>query len=117
MQDNTLAKRDSLKSILVVVITVLVIGSGLFILGKQLEISFMRSVGHTIIISGGLWMICRGYVKLLWRRYPWEQFPVKHIILEVIGISALTLAFAYTLYTVELRLNLMSLPETLWPDR
>jgi len=114
MKDDTLAKRDSLKSILIVVITVLVTGSGLLFLGKHLEISFMRSVGHTVIISGGLWMICRSYVKFLWRGYPWERYPVNHIILEVVGITTLTLVYSFTLYTVELRFNLMSPPEILW---
>ena len=84
MRHDPFATKSSVKSILTVVIIVLVTGSGLFLLGKYLEISFLKSVGHTVIISGGLWMICRGYVQFLWRRYPWEQFPVKHILLEVV---------------------------------
>jgi len=97
-----------------VVIIVLVTGSGVHLLGMHLEISFLNSVGHTIIISGGLWMICRSYVQFLWRRYPWERFPVKHIILEVVGISSLTMAFGFSLYTVEIRLKLMEPAEQLW---
>jgi len=114
MRHDPFATKSSIKSILTVVIIVLVTGSGLFLLGKYLEISFLKSVGHTVIISGGLWMICRGYVQFLWRHYPWEQFPAKHILLEVVGIFALTMVFGFTLYTIELRLNLMSPPEILW---
>ncbi len=99
MQDNTSTKGDSLKTNLILVITVLVTGSALLLLGKYLEIGFILSVGHTIIISGGLWMICRSYVKFLWSRYPWERYPVKHIIFEVVGIFTLTMAFGATLFT------------------
>ena len=101
-------------SVLIRIIIILVTGSGLLFLGKHLEIEFISSIGHVIIISGGLWMICQGYVTYLWRRYPWEQFPVKHIILEVVGISALTIAFGFLLHTVELKLNIFPPTELLW---
>ncbi len=114
MRHDPFAKKSSLKSILIVVIIVLVTGSGLFLLGKYLEISFINSIGHTVIITGGLWMICRSYVQFLWKRYPWEQSPVKHIVLEVVGISALTMAFGAILYIVERRLRLMEPTELLW---
>jgi len=114
MQNNIQTKGDSFKTILIVIIMVLVIGSVLFLLGKQLEISFLKSIGHTVIISGGLWMICRGYVKFLWRRYPWERFPMKHITLEVVGIFLLTMVFGFSLYTVEIQLKLKEPAEQLW---
>ncbi len=114
MRNDPFATKSSLKGILMVIIIALIIGSGFFLLGKHLEIDFISSIGHTIIITSGLWMICRSYVQFLWRRYPWEQFPAKHVILEVVGISALTMAFGATLYTVERALKLMEPTELLW---
>ncbi|MCK5137142.1 MAG: histidine kinase [Bacteroidales bacterium] len=114
MRHDPFAKKDPLKSILIVVISVLVTGSVLYSLGKHLEIDFISSIGHTIIISGCLWMMCRSYVQFLWRRYPWEQFPVKHIVLEVVGITTFTMIFGFTLYTIELRLNIFLPDELLW---
>jgi len=97
-----------------VIIPVLMTGSGLFLLGIHLDISFINSIGHTVIISGSLWMICRSYVQFLWRRYPWEQFPLKHILLEVVGIFVLTMAFSTILYAVERRFKLMEPADQLW---
>jgi len=108
MHTVTFTKKDRLKSILILTITILVVGSGLILLGKNLKIDIIRSIGHTIIISGGLWLICRTYVKFLWRRYPWEENPVIHIILEVVGLTIITMAFGYTLYIVEIKLGLFS---------
>jgi len=114
MQNNTLTKGDSPGRILLVIIPVLVTGSGLYLLGNHLEISFIKSIGHTVIITGFLWMTCRSYVKFLWRRYPWETYPLLHIVLEVVGITTFTMIFGFTLNSIELRLNIFPPNELLW---
>jgi len=106
MKHRTFTKKDSLKIILILVIAIFLAGSGLIIAGYRLDKSFLMSVGHTIIISGGLWLICRTYVKFLWRKFPWEESPLIHIVYEVIGIGILTLAFGFVLYRIELALGL-----------
>ena len=106
MQKDSLAKKDPWKSILIVLIVV--VGPGLILIGKNSGINFILSLGHTIIISGGLWLICRTYVKYLWGKFPWEESPYLHLILEVVGITVLTLGFGSILYFIEIKLGIFS---------
>jgi hypothetical protein len=107
MKHRTFTKKDSWKNILILILAILVTGSGLIGIGIRLESGFLMSAGHTVIISGGLWLICRSYVKFLWRKFPWEENPRVHIIYEVVGIGALTMAFGFLLYRIELALGLI----------
>lgn len=113
MFEEFTTKQDSLKSILTSVILILVAGSGFFLLGKQFEISILFSLGHIIIISGGLWMFCRIYVQFLWLRYPWDEYTVIHIVFEVIGIGVFTMLYGFLLYKTELWLGLTEPAENL----
>jgi hypothetical protein len=88
-------------------------GLGFILAGLRKESGFLMSVGHSIIISGGLWLICRTYVKFLWRKFPWEESPRIHIIYEVVGIGALTMAYGFLLYRTEIALGLASPSENL----
>lgn len=113
IQDGTYNKKDSPRKILILILAILASGSGLIALGLKLEIDPVLSVGHTILIGGGLWLICRTYVKFLWRKFPWEKNPRIHIIFEVIGIGALTMAYGFFLYRTELALKLTTPSEQL----
>ena len=105
-QEDSYTARDHLKLILLVMIPALLIGSGLLVLGREQENPVFYTIGHSTIISGGLWMFCHAYVHFLWKSYPWDTFPVMHIVLEVAGIALFTLAYGLTLYRIELLLNL-----------
>jgi two-component system, LytTR family, sensor kinase len=50
------------------------------------------SILHTV----GLWMGCYFTVSLLWKWFPWEINPLKHLILEVLLIGLYTNLFVYT---------------------
>jgi len=63
---------------------------------------------HTVVITSGIWIGCMTIVRFLWRRYPWEKYPAKHIVIEVLLILAYTLAFSYGLYSIELKFGLIS---------
>lgn len=106
-------RNDSWRILLILILAILAAGSGLIFLGIRLDYGFIQSAGHTIIISGGLWLICRSYVKFLWRKFPWEEKPLIHIIYEVVGIGALTMAFGFTLYQTERLLGLIPPAEAL----
>ena len=102
---DNLAKKDPLGILLMLVAIILVTGSAGLYFGSRFDILPLRTLGHVIIITGGLWMICRTYVLFLWRKYPWEEYPVLHIILEVVGIAIFTSLYAFALYRVEVWLG------------
>ncbi len=107
MPADTSVIRNPLKVILIAVILVLVTGSGLLYLANTLDLTLLYSVGHSIIMGGGIWIICRYYVVYLWRKFPWETRPVVHIIYEVIGLAIIANLYGLTLYRIEIRLNVI----------
>ncbi len=114
MQVQLLTKKDPIHVLLILIVVFLTLGSGIIWLGERLDIRFLFSAGHTIIITGGLWLICRTYVKFLWRKYPWESYPQIHIILEVTGIGVLTTIYGSLLYLVEIRIGVFDPVEGIW---
>lgn len=50
-----------------------------------------QSIGFSIVFEGVIqtfviWAGCYGIVRYLWLKYPWEQFPRKHLISEIVAI-------------------------------
>jgi DNA-binding LytR/AlgR family response regulator len=35
---------------------------------------------HSVIITSGLWLGCNTIVIFLWKQFPWEFYPIKHVI-------------------------------------
>lgn len=56
---------------------------------------------HGIVMTAGIWTGCIVIVSWLWRRFPWEESPVIHLLLEILLISVYTLAFGGGLYLME----------------
>jgi sensor histidine kinase YesM len=90
------------------VILVGVFISGLFILGQGMGSAreSLLGLGHGLIITAGIWIGCMTIVGWLWKKFPWEFHPVKHLILEIILITAWTLVYSCSLYLVELRIGI-----------
>ncbi|MBN2611728.1 MAG: histidine kinase [Bacteroidales bacterium] len=65
----------------------------------------IMSILHGILMTAGLWIGCMGIVSLLWKKYPWEHHPLKHLVFEVTAIIAYTLLFSGTVYYIELKLG------------
>lgn len=101
------AKRDSLKTILLVIIPVLAAGSGLFWVYGRTGLQWTRYLGHVILISGIIWMFCRSYVQFLWRKFPWDTHPFIHVVLEVLGIGLFPFFYGLGLYRLELKLGIL----------
>jgi LytS/YehU family sensor histidine kinase len=55
-------------------------------------------------MTTGLWLGCMSIVSWLWKKYPWEQSPWKHLILETVLILIYTVVFSGTIYLIEVRL-------------
>lgn len=45
-------------------------------------INILMSLG----ITASIWFGCRYIILLLWKKYPWEEKPMKHIVIEVIAL-------------------------------
>lgn len=54
-------------------------------------------------------MGCMGLVMFLWKKFPWEQEPIKHLVIEFILITAYTLVFSSAMYYIEK--NYWKMPE------
>lgn len=106
--------KNTLKESLLPIAIILASGIGLLFIAVRFNISFMANIGHTILIAGGLYIICRFFIQFLWERYPWEYYPVTHIILEVVGLFVMTIAYGYLLYFVESKLGLFDDTFNLW---
>ena len=66
----------------------------------------LRYILHAISMTVGLWVGCMIIVQYLWDKYPWQFYPVKHLILEIIYILLYTNAFSLALYWIELKLKI-----------
>jgi len=56
---------------------------------------------HSILVTAGIWMGCYAIVTFLWRKYPWERHPVKHIVIEVFAILGWIIVFGYSIHSIE----------------
>jgi two-component system LytT family sensor kinase len=63
-------------------------------------------VFHGIIMTSGLWLGCMAIVLYLWKKYPWEHHPAKHLIIEIPAIVAYTIVFSFAVYFVEAKFGL-----------
>jgi sensor histidine kinase YesM len=60
-----------------------------------------KMVLHSILMTAGLWLGCMIIVTYLWKKYPWETFPLKHLLLEIVLILSYTVLFSTLLYLPE----------------
>lgn len=77
--------------------------SGIYLLADQPDSSqeTIIRILHGFIMTAGLWIGCILIVSWLWRKYPWQEAPVKHLIFEIILIFFYTIAFSTSLYLLE----------------
>lgn len=68
---------------------------------------------HGLLMTAGLWLGCMSIVSWLWHKYPWEQSPRTHLILEVFLILSYIVIFSGTIYLLELKFMNFQKPESL----
>ncbi|HBH47688.1 MAG TPA: hypothetical protein DDX98_03570, partial [Bacteroidales bacterium] len=61
----------------------------------------VRDFIHSIVITSGLWVGVLSIVKFLWKKFPWEKHPLKHLIIEIILVVTYTNVFAFGLYKIQ----------------
>lgn len=84
-----------------ILLGVIVAGAVIMFTGYKANNIALLSLGHTAIMTGGIWLYSLNFVKFLWRKYPWEKQPAIHIILEVVGIGLFTVAFTFLVFEIE----------------
>ena len=99
---------------LIPAVAVLITGIFCFEIGTGRSIDYLLQLGHTIIITGGIWLGCMGIVQFLWKKFPWQEAPAKHLILEIVLIFIYTMIFSSILYITEIRLELFEPAEDLY---
>lgn len=62
---------------------------------------------HAIFMTAGIWGGCAVIVGVLWHKYPWEKYPVKHLVVEIISIFLWVGIFSFTVHSIETWLNVM----------
>ncbi len=60
---------------------------------------------HTIIITSGIWGGVLSIVVFLWKKFPWEHKPLKHLLIEIVLVLVYTNGFSLGLYHLELALG------------
>lgn len=58
-------------------------------------------VMHGFVMTAGLWLGCIAIVTWLWSKFPWQEAPIKHLILEIILIFIYTISFSALLYIIQ----------------
>lgn len=57
---------------------------------KEVDILWKQII-YSILNTTFIWLGCIVIVQFLWKKYPWEQHPVIHLVLEILLITAYTL--------------------------
>lgn len=89
--------------IIIPLVGLLIVGVYLISYGINDYKNSVQYLIHGLVITTGLWLGCMSIVMFLWKKFPWEQAPLYHLILEIILITLYTLAFSSALYFLEKR--------------
>lgn len=76
---------------------------GIFFLSYGIKDSWnsLKLIVHGVFMTAGLWLGVMSIVMYLWKKFPWEQAPKRHLMLELLLILSYTVAFSYLLYFLE----------------
>jgi hypothetical protein len=99
--------------LLIPLVGILITGIFLIAYGPENKGESFKLILHGIVITAGLWLGCMAIVMFLWKRFPWEQAPLKHLLLEITLILFYTVAFSSLLYLLEKRFWDLPEPENL----
>lgn len=101
---------------LVVLVGIFVTGIFLVSSGIDSTARGLVSLGHGLIMTTGIWIGCMVIVQYLWREFPWEFFPVKHLIWEIVLITAWTILYSFMLYRIEKSFQIFERVENLFME-
>jgi len=92
--------------------------TGVFLISNGIESPArgLVSLGHGLIMTAGIWIGCMAIVQYLWIKFPWEFHPMKHLILEIVFITAWTMLYSSSLYLIEQKLNIFERTDDLFME-
>jgi hypothetical protein len=65
--------------------------------------SSIKAVIQGITMTAGIWLGCMAIVTFLWKKFPWEENPIRHLFIEISAILFYTLLFSAGLYFFEIK--------------
>ena len=103
------------RRLIIIIPLVGIIITGIFLISYGItdSKSSVKLFLHGVTMTAGLWLGCMLLVIYLWKKYPWEVAPLKHLFSEIILILGYTLAFSYLLYILEKKYWNLPKPENL----
>jgi hypothetical protein len=63
---------------------------------------------HSVFSTAIIWIGCMSIVALLWKWFPWEVHPIKHLILEILLILIFTNSFGLLIFQIEKKAGLIN---------
>jgi two-component system LytT family sensor kinase len=87
-----------------------------FDFGSETGTEWWKYTLHAVSMTAGLWLGCMYIVTLLWKKFPWEDNPVKHLLLEIVLIISYTNLFSLLLYLAERRIGLVEKVDKFYLD-
>ncbi|MFW5687604.1 MAG: sensor histidine kinase [Bacteroidota bacterium] len=81
---------------------------------NKFSLDFLLSEGYrnavmSTLTTISIWLGVRGIVIFLWNRYPWEKYPAKHLIYEIVMVTAYTSVIGYLSYVIARYTNFVEL--------
>jgi len=101
---------------LIVLVGLAIMGIYLIAEGFGSASESLARIGHGLVMTAGIWLGVMTIVTYLWKRFPWEIYPVKHLMWEISTVTAYTMIFSLGIYTLEMKLDIFESPESLLMD-
>ena len=101
---------------LVILVGVFVTGIFLVANGVDSPATGLLSLGHGLLMTAGIWLGCMMIVQYLWRKFPWEFYPVKHLLWEILLITVWTMLYSFILYRIESGFHVFERVENLFME-
>jgi hypothetical protein len=88
------------KSLFALIPLVGLIIAGIYLIstGNTDTAASVKALLQGILMTAGIWLGCTAIVTLLWKKYPWELKPLKHLFIEIPAITIYTVLFSGALY-------------------
>jgi two-component system, LytTR family, sensor kinase len=86
---------------LIPLVGIIIVGVYLISFGISDAILSLKMSVNAIMMTAGIWIGCMTIVNILWIKFPWEEKPFLHLIIEFFSILTYTLLFSFLMYRLE----------------